>query len=231
MSPLRHRNRIAAGLVAAAAAVLFTGPLAQSASAATLFQTVNSAQTDTQLAISSSSNNAPLVFVPEFEGTFVCSTCGIAGIPDQQVWSLEKLVVESRNKFIVNRQTGKCADVELAAQAPDADPLGARVVISPCDGTASQRWNHLFAAGARQSTFQNRADPHQQRRRRGRAGGFQQQAAVPRTRPAHPDLRPDQRRRRLIPPPALPGPGVRLTPPGPGSFTCVGTRVKSVLDA
>ena len=155
MSPLRHRNRIAAGLVAAAAAVLFTGPLAQSASAATLFQTVNSAQTDTQLAISSSSNNAPLVFVPEFEGRFVCSTCGIAGIPDQQVWSLEKLVVESRNKFIVNRQTGKCADVELAAQAPDADPLGARVVIAPCDGTESQRWNHLFAAGARQSTFQN----------------------------------------------------------------------------
>jgi hypothetical protein len=149
------RRRIAAGLIAAAAAVLFAGPLAQGASAATLFQTVKSAQTDTELAISSSRNNAPLVFVPEFEGEFVCSTCGIAGIPDTQLWSLERLVPDSRNKFLVNRATGKCADVEQAAQAPDANPLGANVVIAPCDGTASQRWKHIFAAGGKQSTFQN----------------------------------------------------------------------------
>jgi len=155
MSLLRYRRRVAVGLMAAAAAVLFAGPLAQSASAATFFTTFNSAQTDTSLAVSSSRNNSPLVFVPEFEGTFVCATCGIAGIPDQQVWSLEKFVAQSRNKFLVNRQTGKCADVELAAQAPDANPVGAKVVIAACDGTASQRWVHDFAAGGNQSRFVN----------------------------------------------------------------------------
>jgi hypothetical protein len=154
MSLLRRR-RLFVGLVVAAAAALLAGPLAQSASAATFFRTVNSASAKTQLAISSSQNNAPLEFVPEFKGTFVCATCGIAGIPDKQLWSLEKLVPESRNIFLVNRQTKKCADVELAAQAPGADALGAKVVIAPCDGTVSQRWKHIFSAGGNQSTFQN----------------------------------------------------------------------------
>jgi hypothetical protein len=154
MSLLRSR-RVVVGLIVAATAALFAGPLAQSASAATFFRTVNSAQAKTQLAISSSQNNAPLVFVPEFKGTFVCATCGIADIPNKQLWSLEKLGVSTPNVFLVNRQTDKCADVELAAQAPGADALGAKVVIAPCDGTASQRWKHLFAAAGNQSTFQN----------------------------------------------------------------------------
>ena len=80
MSLLRRR-RLFVGLVVAAAAALLAGPLAQSASAATFFRSINSASANTSLAISSSQNNAPLVFVPEFKGKFVCATCGIAGIP------------------------------------------------------------------------------------------------------------------------------------------------------
>jgi hypothetical protein len=152
MSPLRT---IKAGLIAVAAAALFAGPLAQSASAATFFRTFNDANANTSLAISSSRNNAPLVFVPEFEGTFVCASCGIAGIPDQQVWSEERLVPGNRATFLVNRATGKCADIELDAQAPDANAVGAQVVLAPCDGTSSQRWKNLFAAGGNQNTFQN----------------------------------------------------------------------------
>jgi hypothetical protein len=152
MSPLRT---LKAGLVAIAAAALFAGPLAQHASAATFFRTVNDANAQTSLAISSSRNNAPLVFVPEFEGKFVCATCGISGIPDEQVWSEERLVPGSRATFLVNRATGKCADIELDAQAPDANAIGARVVLAPCDGTSSQRWKNLFQAFGNQSQFQN----------------------------------------------------------------------------
>lgn len=144
-----------AGLIAVAAAALFAGPLAQSASAATFFRTVNDANAKTSLAISSSANNSPLVFVPQFKGKFVCATCGIAGIPDQQVWSEERLIPGNRATFLVNRQTGKCADIELDAQAPDANAVGARVVLAPCDGTDSQQWKNLFVAGGNQSTFVN----------------------------------------------------------------------------
>jgi hypothetical protein len=168
MSPLRRR-RLALGLLVAAAAALFAGPLAQSASAAqsapaakgasaiTFFRAINndSANPKRSLAISSSQNNTPLVMVPKFVGKFVCATCGIANIPEKQQWTEERLESSRSAVFLVNRETRKCADVEPDAQKPGADALGARVVIAACDGTASQRWKNNFQAGGNTSHFVN----------------------------------------------------------------------------
>ncbi|MFI7072570.1 RICIN domain-containing protein [Micromonospora sediminicola] len=149
------------GLVFAAAAVatLITGPLSTSASAsATFFRTVENRQAGTQLAITLTKANSPLTFVPRFDGVAICATCGVPATPAKQAWAEKRALLTGPDQSIslVNKQTGKCADVEFSAQRAGASAIGAKVVLAPCDGTFSQRWDNLFAAAGNQSKYRNR---------------------------------------------------------------------------
>ncbi|MEV6282749.1 RICIN domain-containing protein [Kribbella sp. NPDC051770] len=159
MRSTRFRRPAAVALLAVSSGALLAGQLVQTASAATFFRTIDSTsisgqQAALQLSTSSSQNNSALKFVPRFTGTAACATCGVPNTPSQLAWGQVKVVPNSTGVSLVNKATGKCADVEASAQQNPDQANGAKVVLAPCDGTLSQRWKvDLFTGN--QSTFQN----------------------------------------------------------------------------
>jgi hypothetical protein len=154
----RRSSMAGAALLIATATSALSGVLAGHASAATFFRTIDSSTDQLQLSATSSTSGSSLKFVPRFKGVAPCATCGVADTPSNLAWAQVKFASSASAVSLVNKQTQKCADVELSAQAPGAKLAGARIVLAPCDGTLSQQWKVLFASGGNQSTFQNQLD-------------------------------------------------------------------------
>ncbi|TCC34884.1 RICIN domain-containing protein [Kribbella sindirgiensis] len=159
MRSIRLRRPAAVAMLAASAGLALASQAVQTASAATFFRTVNSTsisgqQASLQMSISSAQNNSALKFVPRFQGTSDCATCGVPNTPSELAWGQVKFVPNSTGVSLVNKATGKCADVEAGAQQNPGQAVGAKVVLAVCDGTLSQRWKvSLFSGNG--STFQN----------------------------------------------------------------------------
>ncbi|MFJ7305623.1 RICIN domain-containing protein [Streptomyces sp. NPDC099088] len=154
MALIRIRRAYGTAVVAAAAAVLLAGPLTSGASAATFLRTIDSNQAKLQLSVTSNQNNSPLAFVPRFAEQPACSTCGVPNTPPNLSWAQVKVAPNATGISLVNKQTGKCADVAANLQQSGAQATGSRLVLAACDGTLSQQWKVNSATG-NSSTFQN----------------------------------------------------------------------------
>lgn len=140
MHSSRPRRLVTAALTSLAAGTALAAAVTPPAGAATIFRTVESHQAGLQLSAQSTRDGSPLRFVPRFPVVSDCATCEIPTMPPELTWAQINVVPNTSAVSLVNKKSGKCADVSPSAQAPGTSASGAAVVLAECDGTLSQQW-------------------------------------------------------------------------------------------